>query len=121
MGFTLGPTVFLRNLIRGPHYNTAATLEVVATAALFTTDVSADQILHQAPTPTSANRAAAMGSGGQRPVMAISDKPIFLRMQNSAGATLVSLGSNQNLAALCINDGKEMWFQRVAALSAKHR
>ena len=43
MGFTLGPTVFLRNLIRGPHCNTAATLEVVATAALFTADVSADK------------------------------------------------------------------------------
>jgi hypothetical protein len=30
MGFTLGLTVFLRNLFRGPHYNAAATLKVVA-------------------------------------------------------------------------------------------
>ena len=34
MGFTLGPTVFLRNLIRGPHYNTAAMLKVVANGRL---------------------------------------------------------------------------------------
>ena len=42
--------------------------------------------MHQAPTPTLANRTAAIGNGGQRPVMAISDIPIFLRMQKSAGA-----------------------------------